>query len=77
MPAPAAGPLPVPGSAIYPPMQSSSGPSSQQYGVAAGNWPVARPALVPGSYLQGAYSPMLIPPGMVPFTGWNPYQVGP
>ncbi|PSS01490.1 Zinc finger CCCH domain-containing protein [Actinidia chinensis var. chinensis] len=75
MPAPAAGPLPVPGSAIYPPMQSSSVPSSQQYGVAAGNWPVARPALVPGSYLQGTYSPMLIPPGMVPFTGWNPYQL--
>ncbi|GFZ08979.1 zinc finger C-x8-C-x5-C-x3-H type family protein [Actinidia rufa] len=75
MPAPAAGPLPVPGSAMYPPMQSSSVPSSQQYGVAAGNWPVARPALVPGSYLQGTYSPMLIPPGMVPFTGWNPYQL--
>ncbi|GFZ21831.1 zinc finger C-x8-C-x5-C-x3-H type family protein [Actinidia rufa] len=74
VPAPTAGPFPVHGSAIYSPMQSPSVPSSQQYGVAAGNWPVARPALVPGSYLQGAYSPMLIPPGMVPFTGWNPYQ---
>ncbi|KAL7210401.1 hypothetical protein ACSBR1_031873 [Camellia fascicularis] len=77
MPAPNAGPLPmpapVPASAIYPSMQSPA-PSSQQYGVVTGNWPVARPTLVQGSYLQGAYSPVLLSPGMVPFSGWNPYQ---
>ncbi|XP_057476614.1 zinc finger CCCH domain-containing protein 34-like isoform X3 [Actinidia eriantha] len=75
VPAPFAGPLPIPApaSAIYPSMHSPA-PSSQQYRVAAGNWPVTRPALIPGSYLQGAYSPVLLPPGMVPFSGWNPYQ---
>ncbi|KAH7850657.1 hypothetical protein Vadar_001050 [Vaccinium darrowii] len=40
----------------------------------AGNWPFPGPALVPGSYIQGACGPMLIPVGMVPFAGWNPYQ---
>ncbi|GFZ14027.1 zinc finger C-x8-C-x5-C-x3-H type family protein [Actinidia rufa] len=75
VPAPLAGPLPIPApaSAIYPSMHSPA-PSSQQYRVVAGNWPVTRPALIPGSYLQGAYSPVLLPPGMVPFSGWNPYQ---
>ncbi|THF94145.1 hypothetical protein TEA_022971 [Camellia sinensis var. sinensis] len=77
MPAPNAGPLPMPApvpAAIYPSIQSPSAPSSQQYGVVAGNWPVARPTLVQGSYLQGAYSPVLLSTGMVPFSGWNPYQ---
>ncbi|XP_076916844.1 zinc finger CCCH domain-containing protein 34-like isoform X2 [Bidens hawaiensis] len=43
-------------------------PPSQQYGV------YARPSLLPGSYYPGPYSPVLLPPGMVPFPGWNPYQ---
>ncbi|KAI8561597.1 hypothetical protein RHMOL_Rhmol04G0352600 [Rhododendron molle] len=77
VPAPTAGPLsvppPVPAPA-YPTIHSPSAPSPQQYGVVAANWPVARPALFPGSYLQGPYSPMVLPPGMVPFSGWNPYQ---
>ncbi|KAH7857096.1 hypothetical protein Vadar_008973 [Vaccinium darrowii] len=73
--APMGGPLPVPTPAIHPSMQPPSVQSSQQYGLVAGNWPFPGPALVPGSYLQGAYGPMLIPPGMVPFAGWNPYQV--
>lgn len=74
---PAPGSLPTPAalpSAIYPNIQSP-GPSSQQYGVVAGNWPVARPALLPGSYIQGSYGPVILPPGMVPLAGWNPYQV--
>ncbi|KVH95063.1 Zinc finger, CCCH-type [Cynara cardunculus var. scolymus] len=57
-------------SAIYP----TSVASSQQYGVFSGNWPVARPSLLPGSYLPGTYGPVILPPGMVPFPGWNPYQ---
>uniref|UniRef100_A0A5B7A1N5 Putative zinc finger CCCH domain-containing protein 58-like n=1 Tax=Davidia involucrata TaxID=16924 RepID=A0A5B7A1N5_DAVIN len=77
MPAPIPGPLPaqapVPAPTIYQTVQSSSGPSSQQYGVVPGNWPVARPALLPGSYLHGAYGPVLLPPGMVPIPGWSPY----
>lgn len=59
--------------AIYPTMQSSVA-SSQQYGVFSSNWPVARPSLLPGSYLPGTYGPVILPPGMVPFPGWNPYQ---
>lgn len=72
-PAPAAPPMPAPGPALFQPVQSPSLPSSQQYGVVTGNWQVPRPPLLPGSYVQGAYSPVLLPPGMVPFTGWSPY----
>lgn len=65
-------PTHISASALYPTMQSSSLPSSQQY--VAGNWQVARPPpLLPGSYIQGAYGPMLLPPGMVPIAGWSPY----
>lgn len=64
-------PAPVPPPPLYPPMQSPSGSSSQQYGVV-----VARPPLVQGSYVQGPYGPMLISPGMVPFPSWGgPYMV--
>lgn len=76
VPAPTAGPLPVPppvpAPGIYPSMPSPSVPSSQPYGMVTGNWQVARPTLVPG--FQGAYSHVLLPPGMVPLSGWNPYQ---
>lgn len=60
------------GPAIYPSHQSQSVPSSQQYGVV-----LARPQLLPGSYVQSpyGYSQMVLPPGMVPYSGWNPYQV--
>ncbi|KAL6971317.1 hypothetical protein U1Q18_030995 [Sarracenia purpurea var. burkii] len=71
--APIAGPLPpgpVHSPAIYGSIPSPSVPSSQL----AGNWPVVRPAMIPGSYLQGTYSPVLLPPGMISFSGWNPYQ---
>lgn len=64
-------PAPIPPPALYPPMQSPSGSSSQQYGVV-----VARPPLVQGSYVQGPYGTMLISPGMVPFPSWSgPYMV--
>ncbi|KAF2572239.1 hypothetical protein F2Q70_00005894 [Brassica cretica] len=57
------------GSAIYPSLQSQSGVF------------VARPQLLPGSYVQspyGTYSQMVLPPpGMVPYPGWNPYQASP
>lgn len=46
---------------------------AQPYGVMTGNWPVVRPSMVPGSYIQGHYGPMLISPGVVPFPGWAPY----
>ncbi|KAJ0802181.1 putative transcription factor C3H family [Helianthus annuus] len=68
------GPLSAMPSAMYPNVQSPSVVSSQPYGVLAGNWPVARAPFVSGPYLPGTYGPMLTPPGMVPFPGWNPYQ---
>ncbi|XP_024996403.1 zinc finger CCCH domain-containing protein 34-like [Cynara cardunculus var. scolymus] len=68
------GPLSAMPSAMYPNVQSPTVASSQQYGFLAGNWPVGRPPLLPGSYLPGTYGPMLVPPGMLPFPGWNPYQ---
>ncbi|KAL3505761.1 hypothetical protein ACH5RR_031143 [Cinchona calisaya] len=75
-PAPGPGPLPaptaVPAPAIYPTVQSPV-QSSQQYGVVAGNWPVPRPTLLPGSYIPGTYGPVLLSPGMVPVPGWTSY----
>ncbi|KAK4370493.1 hypothetical protein RND71_009968 [Anisodus tanguticus] len=77
VPASAAGPYPlpvaVPPPATYPVLRSPSVLSAQQYGMVAGNWPVVRPTLLPGSYLPGTYGPMLFPPGMVPVPGWTPY----
>ncbi|KAJ8558011.1 hypothetical protein K7X08_004777 [Anisodus acutangulus] len=77
VPASAAGPYPLPAAvpppATYPALQSPSVHSAQQYGMVAGNWPVVRPTLLPGSYLPGTYGPMLFPPGMVPVPGWTPY----
>ncbi|GMI80089.1 hypothetical protein like AT5G18550 [Hibiscus trionum] len=61
-------PTPVPAPTLYPTMQSPSGPSSQQYGVV-----MARPPLMPGSYVQGPYGPLLLSPGMVSVASWNPY----
>ncbi|CAN8300511.1 unnamed protein product [Cochlearia groenlandica] len=59
------------GPANYPSIQSQSVPSSQQFGVV-----MPRPQILPGSYVQSpyGYSQMVLPPGMVPYSGWNPYQ---
>ncbi|KAF8093280.1 hypothetical protein N665_0385s0028 [Sinapis alba] len=55
---------------IYPTIQSQPMPSSQQYGLV-----LTRPSLLPGSYLPSPYGPpMVLPPGMVTYPGWNPYQ---
>ncbi|GFQ04495.1 zinc finger CCCH domain-containing protein 32 [Phtheirospermum japonicum] len=67
-------PAPMPTHAVYPSLQSPSLQSSQQYGVVPGNWPVARPAILPGSYVPGSFGPMIFPPGVVPVPGWTPYQ---
>ncbi|KDP40004.1 hypothetical protein JCGZ_02002 [Jatropha curcas] len=57
-------PAPIPAPALYP----SSVPSTQQYGLV-----VARPSLLPSSYVQGPYGPMLLSPGVVPYPSWSPY----
>uniref|UniRef100_A0A1J3GXN8 Zinc finger CCCH domain-containing protein 58 n=1 Tax=Noccaea caerulescens TaxID=107243 RepID=A0A1J3GXN8_NOCCA len=60
------------GQAMYPSLQSQTVPSSQQYGVVLAR----QPQLLPGSYVQSpyGYSQMVLPPGMVPYPGFNPYQ---
>ncbi|GMH28426.1 hypothetical protein Nepgr_030269 [Nepenthes gracilis] len=75
MPLPAAGPVAIP--VTYSPDQSS--PPPMQYGVMAGNWLVAKPPMIPGSYVQGPYGSMLLSPGVVPLPGWTPYpaQISP
>ncbi|KAL2922780.1 Zinc finger CCCH domain-containing protein 32 [Bienertia sinuspersici] len=47
----------------------------QPYGMvtATGNWPVGRPPMMAGQYVQGPYGPMLLPPGVLPFPTWAPY----
>ncbi|XP_057771996.1 zinc finger CCCH domain-containing protein 34 isoform X1 [Salvia miltiorrhiza] len=63
----------VPTPAMYPTGPSPSVQSSQQYGVIQGNWPVARPAMLQGSYVPGSYGHVILPPGVVPVPGWTPY----
>ncbi|XP_073308210.1 zinc finger CCCH domain-containing protein 32-like isoform X2 [Primulina huaijiensis] len=67
-----AGPAAVATPAVYTTLQHPV-QSSQQYGVISGNWPVARPPILPGSYVPGNYGPLLLPPGVVPVPGWTPY----
>lgn len=59
---------------FYPTVQSPTIPTPDQYGGASTSWRVARPPLLPGSYVQGAYGPVLVSPGVVPIQGWNPYS---
>uniref|UniRef100_A0A7N0SZH1 C3H1-type domain-containing protein n=1 Tax=Kalanchoe fedtschenkoi TaxID=63787 RepID=A0A7N0SZH1_KALFE len=69
-PQPAGMPMP-PTSAptFYPAVQSSP----EQFGESSTQWKVDR-TLLPGSYVQGSYGPMLIPPGVVPVPSWAPYS---
>ncbi|KAK9945600.1 hypothetical protein M0R45_011108 [Rubus argutus] len=48
--------------------------TTEQFGGQSTGLRVARPPLLPGSYVQGAYGPVLIPPGVVPIPGWSPYS---
>ncbi|GER50122.1 zinc finger CCCH domain-containing protein 6 [Striga asiatica] len=66
-------PAPVLPPSVYPSGPSPSVQSSQQYGVIQGNWPVARPVIIPGSYGPGSYGPLPLPPGVVPVPGWNSF----
>ncbi|KAF2289201.1 hypothetical protein GH714_029375 [Hevea brasiliensis] len=68
--APQVAPLPPPvaASTLYPTVQSPSVPSTQQYGIV-----VARPSLLPGSYVQGPYGPMVLSPGVVSYPSWSSY----
>ncbi|MQL71527.1 hypothetical protein Taro_003848 [Colocasia esculenta] len=66
--------VPAPAPPFYSMVQSPSAPSSHQFPTVA-NWQVARPPpQMPGSYVQGAYGPMILSSGMVPMSSWGPYQ---
>ncbi|KAF4382893.1 hypothetical protein G4B88_021676 [Cannabis sativa] len=54
---------------FYPPVQSPSVPMPDQFGGPSTSLRVARPPLVPGSYVQGTYGPVLFPHGVVPLPG--------
>ncbi|KAH9730254.1 zinc finger CCCH domain-containing protein 32 [Citrus sinensis] len=73
-PQPAGTSLPASAPQFYPPVQSPTVPMAEQYGGASTSLRVARPPLLASSYVQGAYGPVLFSPGVVPFSGWNPYS---
>lgn len=60
---------------FYLTVQSLSSPSPEHYDSSSTGYRVARPPMLPGSYVAGAYGPMLLP-GVVPIPNWNPYSVG-
>ncbi|KAE8785715.1 Zinc finger CCCH domain-containing protein 6 [Hordeum vulgare] len=57
---------------IYPPLQSSTVSSPHPYAPLT-NWQMGRPPVVPGSYMPGSYTPMMLSSGMIPLQGWSPY----
>ncbi|XP_022758061.1 zinc finger CCCH domain-containing protein 32-like isoform X3 [Durio zibethinus] len=73
-PQPAGTSMPAPAPQFYQPVQSPSVPVPEQYGGASTSVRVARAPLLPGSYVQGAYGPVLFPPGVVPIPGWSHYS---
>lgn len=73
-PQPAGASIPASAPQFYSPVQSPSVPTPDQYRGASTSLRVARPPLVPGSYVPGAYGHVLISPGVVPVPGWSPYS---
>ncbi|XP_012569971.1 zinc finger CCCH domain-containing protein 32 isoform X4 [Cicer arietinum] len=73
-PQPAGTSMPASAPQFYQQVQSPTVPLPDQYGGASTSLRVARPPVLPGSYVQGAYGPVLLSPGVVPFPGWSPYS---
>ncbi|PNY06222.1 zinc finger CCCH domain-containing protein 32-like [Trifolium pratense] len=73
-PQPAGTSLPASAPQFYQQVQSPTVPLPEQFGGASPSVRVARPPVLPGSYVQGAYGPVLLSPGVVPFPGWSPYS---
>ncbi|XP_039001191.1 zinc finger CCCH domain-containing protein 32-like isoform X1 [Hibiscus syriacus] len=73
-PQPAGTSMPASAPQFYQSVQSPSVPMPEQYGGASTSVRVARPPLMPGSYVQGAYGPVLFSPGVVPIPGWSHYS---
>ncbi|KAJ4828502.1 hypothetical protein Tsubulata_012468 [Turnera subulata] len=72
-PQPAGTSLPASAPQFYQPVQSPSVPIPDQFAGASTSLRV-RPPLLPGSYVQGTYGPVLLPPGVVPIPGWSHYS---
>ncbi|XP_054819351.1 zinc finger CCCH domain-containing protein 32 isoform X2 [Prosopis cineraria] len=72
-PHPAGASMPASAPQFYQQVQSPTVPLAEQYGGASNSLRVARPSMLPGSYVQGAYGPVLLSPGVVPFAGWSHY----
>lgn len=72
-PQPAGTSVTSPAPSFYPTVQQVSVPSHHQYPTYVG-WQVARPSVLPGSYMPVSY-PRMLSPGIVPVQGWNPYAV--
>uniref|UniRef100_A0A1D1Y113 Zinc finger CCCH domain-containing protein 6 n=1 Tax=Anthurium amnicola TaxID=1678845 RepID=A0A1D1Y113_9ARAE len=71
-PQPAGTSVPAP-APFFPAVQSPPVHSPSQFPAVA-SWQVSRPPqLMPGSYVQGAYGPVILSPGVVPVSGWSPY----
>ncbi|XWS31676.1 hypothetical protein CRYUN_Cryun23aG0096400 [Craigia yunnanensis] len=66
--------MPASAPQFYQPVQSPSVPIHEQYGGTSTSVRVARPPLLPGSYVQGAYGPVLFSTGVVPIPGWSHYS---
>ncbi|CAN1297108.1 Zinc finger CCCH domain-containing protein 32 [Linum perenne] len=59
---------------FYQTVQSPSIHMSDQYGAAASTNLRVRTSILPGTYMQGTYGPVLFSPGVVPIPGWSPYS---
>ncbi|XP_009626457.1 zinc finger CCCH domain-containing protein 32 [Nicotiana tabacum] len=64
---------PAPARPFYPTVQSLPAPP-EEYNSASTGLRVARPPLLPGSYVPSAYGPVLLHPGVVTIQNWNPYS---
>lgn len=72
-PQPAGISVPAPARPFYPTVQSLPAPPLEYNNVSTG-LRVARPSLLPGSYVPSAYGPMLLHPGVVTIQNWSPYS---
>lgn len=70
-PQPAGISMPASAPTFYRTVQPPSVPTPEQYSGASTSWRVPRSPLLP---VQGTYGPVMLSPGMVSLTGWNPYS---
>ncbi|KAL8167775.1 hypothetical protein V2J09_009274 [Rumex salicifolius] len=73
-PQPAGLSVPTSAPSFYPTVQSPSVRMPDPVGGVSPNFRVPRPPLLPGSYVSGAYGPMLLSSGVVPVPGWTSYS---